>query len=78
MVSKHSDSGGKYVTLTEGECDAMAAYELLGSKWPVLSVKNGAGGSVKDVKQNLEYLEKFDNVVISFDNDKVGKRLLVK
>jgi twinkle protein len=51
----------------------MAAYELLGSKWPVLSVKNGAGGSVKDVKQNLEYLEKFDNVVISFDNDKVGK-----
>ena len=67
------NSGGKYVTLTEGECDAMAAYELLGSKWPVLSVKNGAGGSVKDVKQNLEYLEKFDNVVISFDNDKVGK-----
>ena len=67
------NSGGKYITLTEGECDAMAAYELLGSKWPVLSVKNGAGGSVKDVKQNLEYLEKFDNVVISFDNDKVGK-----
>jgi twinkle protein len=67
------NSGGKYVTLTEGECDAMAAYELLGSKWPVLSVKNGAGGSVKDVKQNLEYLEKFDNVVISFDNDKAGK-----
>jgi len=24
--------GGKYVTITEGECDAMAAYELLGSK----------------------------------------------
>jgi len=24
---------GKYVTITEGECDAMAAYELLGSKW---------------------------------------------
>jgi twinkle protein len=67
------NSGGKYVTLTEGECDAMAAYELLGSKWPVLSVKNGAGGAVKDVKQNLEFLEKFDNVVISFDNDKVGK-----
>ena len=67
------NSGGKYVTLTEGECDAMAAYELLGSKWPVLSVKNGAGGAVKDVKQNQEFLEKFDNVVISFDNDKVGK-----
>ena len=33
-------SGGKYITVTEGECDAMAAYELLGSKWPVVSIKN--------------------------------------
>ena len=33
---------GKYVTITEGECDAMAAYELLGSKWAVVSIKRGA------------------------------------
>ena len=66
-------AGGKFVTLVEGECDAMAAYELLGSKWPVLSVKNGAGGAVKDVKENLEFLESFDCVVINFDNDKAGK-----
>ena len=26
-------SGGKAITLTEGECDAMASYELMGSKW---------------------------------------------
>ena len=65
--------GGKFVTVVEGECDAMAAYELLGSKWPVVSLKNGAAGAVKDVKENLEFLEKFDSVVISFDNDKAGK-----
>ena len=65
--------GGKFVTIVEGECDAMAAYELLGSKWPVVSLKNGAAGAVKDVKENLEFLEKFDSVVISFDNDKAGK-----
>ena len=65
--------GGKFVTIVEGECDAMAAYELLGSKWPVVSLKNGAAGAVKDVKENLEFLEKFDSVVISFDNDKPGK-----
>ena len=51
----------------------MAAYEILGSKWPVVSLKNGASGAVKDVKENLEFLEKFDCVVISFDNDKPGK-----
>jgi len=66
-------AGGKFITLTEGECDAMAAYELLGSKWPVVSIKSGAGGGVKDVKANLEYLESFDTVVINFDNDKPGK-----
>jgi twinkle protein len=68
-----AQAGGKYITVTEGECDAMAAYELLGSKWPVVSVKNGAQGAVKDVQENLEFLESFDTVVISFDNDKPGK-----
>ena len=66
-------AGGKFITLTEGECDAMAAYELMGSKWPVVSIKSGAQGGVKDVKENLEYLESFDSVVINFDNDKYGK-----
>ena len=66
-------AGGKFITLVEGECDAMAAYELMGSKWPVVSVKNGAGGGVKDVKNSLEFLESFDSVVICFDNDKAGK-----
>ena len=65
--------GGKFITITEGECDAMAAYEILGSKWPVVSLKNGASGAVKDVKENLEFLEKFECVVVSFDNDKPGK-----
>jgi len=66
-------SGGKFITLVEGECDAMAAYELLGSKWPVVSIKNGASGAAKDVKHSLEFLEKFDTVVVNFDNDKAGR-----
>ena len=66
-------AGGKFITLTEGECDAMAAYELMGSKWPVVSIKSGAQGGVADVKNSLEYLESFDCVVINFDNDKYGK-----
>jgi hypothetical protein len=38
----YSKGFGKYVTVCEGEIDAMSAYELLGSKWPVVSIKNGA------------------------------------
>ena len=65
-------SGGKYITIVEGECDAMAAYELLGSRWPVVSIKNGAQSADRDVKESLEFLESFDTVVINFDNDKHG------
>jgi len=71
-------AGGKYITLVEGECDAMAAYELLGSKWPVVSIKNGASGAVRDIKNSLEFLESFDNVIINFDNDKQGKEATIK
>ena len=70
--------GGKYITITEGECDAMAGYELLGSKWPVVSLKNGAGGAVRDIKASLEFLEKFDKIVINFDSDTPGREAAKK
>ena len=46
-------SGGKYLTITEGEFDAMAAFQMTGSKWPVVSIRNGAASALKDpsVKQ---------------------------
>ena len=69
---------GKYVTITEGECDAMATYELLGSKWAVVSIKRGAQGAVRDVKESLEFFDEFENVIIAFDNDKAGKEAAVK
>tara|TARA_R100001510_G_scaffold30216_1_gene26930 strand:+ start:1786 stop:3444 length:1659 start_codon:yes stop_codon:yes gene_type:complete len=70
--------GGKYLTITEGECDAMAAYELLGSKWAVVSIIRGAASAVKDIKENLEYVESFDNIVICFDKDKQGQEAAKK
>jgi len=64
-------AGGKYITITEGEIDAMAAYEMNGG-FPAVSIRSGANSAVKDVKASLEYLETFDNVVICFDNDEHG------
>ena len=64
---------GKYVTITDGECDAMAAYELLGSKWAVVSIKRGAASAVKDIKENLEYVESFDHSVLCLDKDANGE-----
>ena len=64
-------AGGKYITITEGEIDAMAAYEMNGG-FPAVSIRSGANSAVKDIKASLEYLETFDKVVICFDSDEAG------
>ena len=65
--------GGKYITITEGEADAMAVSEMFDGKWPVVSIRSGAAGATKDIKANLDWLESFDNVIVCFDNDKAGQ-----
>ena len=70
--------GGKYITITEGELDAASAYQMMGSKWPVVSVRNGAQSAVKDVKAQFEWLNKFDNIVVCFDNDEHGNAAAAK
>lgn len=65
---------GKYITLVEGELDALSAYEMLGSRWPVVSVSNGANGAKASVQASLEYLEGFENVVLCFDMDEAGRK----
>lgn len=67
------EGSAKYITVTEGECDAMAAFEMLGSKWPVVSV-HSAGSAAKDVAENFEYLNSFETVVICFDKDEAKTR----
>jgi len=68
--------GGRYLTITEGEVDALAVSEMFGGKWAVVSLKNGAQGATKDIKENLDYIESFDQVVLCFDNDEPGNKAL--
>ena len=65
-------SGGKYLTICEGELDALSVSEMFDGKWQVVSLKNGANSAARDVKDNLEYIESFDNVVLCFDQDQAG------
>ena len=65
-------SGGKYLTICEGELDALSVSEMFDGKWQVVSLKNGASSSARDIKDNLEYIESFDNVVLCFDQDQAG------
>lgn len=67
-------TGGKYLTITEGEEDALAVYQMTGSKYPVVSIRNGASSAFADCKAAYEWLLSFETVVICFDADEPGKR----
>lgn len=66
--------GGKYVTIVEGELDALAAFQMTGSQWPVVSIRNGAQSALKDCKASYEWLDSFENIVVCFDADEPGRK----
>ena len=67
-------AGSKYVTVTEGEFDTLAAFQATGSKWPCVSIRSGASNALKDCRAAYEWLDSFENIVICFDNDEPGKK----
>ena len=42
-------NGGKYITLVEGELDAMSVYQMFDSQWPVVSIRSGAQSVENDI-----------------------------
>ena len=66
--------GGRKVVVTEGEIDALSVSQVLGNKWPVVSVPNGAGAAKKYVAQAIDWLERFEKVIFCFDMDEVGRK----
>lgn len=67
----------KILTIAEGECDAMAIYQMLGSSFPALSVNNGMG-CINDIKSNIELIESFEEVKLCFDNEEAAREIARK
>lgn len=65
--------GGKMLVVTEGEIDAISVSQAQGHKWPVVSIPNGAQGAKKSLTENMDWLSKFDSVILMFDNDEPGR-----
>jgi twinkle protein len=58
----------KAVTITEGELDAMSAYQMLGSKYPVVSLPS-ATPSKKLLENCKDWLGSFEKIYLSLDAD---------
>lgn len=64
---------GRSITVTEGEYDAMAAYRMTGSKYPHVSIWDGAGSAKRCFKDNFEEFKEYESIVLNFDADRPGR-----
>lgn len=61
------------VTITEGELDAMSAFQMLGSHYPVVSLPS-ATPSKKLLENCKDWLGSFDKIYVSFDADEKAEK----
>lgn len=65
------------ITITEGELDALSVYQMLGSGYPVVSVRS-ASSAESDCKRERDYLNSFERIYLAFDSDEPGQDAVKK
>ena len=68
---KFSSGESKAITITEGEADCLACFQMLGSRYPCLSVQS-ATTAKRDCTKDFDYLNAFEKIYVCFDNDEAG------
>lgn len=72
--NKFSIGGAKYVTITEGELDALSLWQVLSSNGnsPVCSVQS-ASTAARDAATCRSWLNSYERIYLAFDNDEAGR-----
>ena len=78
MFGQHLfEHGGKRLVITEGEIDAMTVFQV-NNGWPVVSLPNGVQSAERSVKDNLEFISSYKEVILMFDMDDAGQKAAKK
>lgn len=86
---KFKDAKGKFVVVTAGEIDCLSGFQMLedyransknkDSFDPIPVVSPTAGeGAVNQIRNQYDWLDRFEKIIICYDNDKAGKKALDK
>jgi len=68
---RFSAGQSRYITITEGELDALSLYQTLG--YPVVSVQS-SNSAVRDCTRDRAWLNSFERIYLAFDGDEHGRR----
>lgn len=71
-------SGGRILTILEGEIDTLTVSQCYAHKYPVVGVPNGAHEAAKAVAKNLDFINSFEKVIFGFDMDAQGRDACVE
>lgn len=69
---KFSAGAHKYVTITEGELDALSLHQALGNS-PVVSVQSSSS-AVRDCTVDRSFLNSYERIYLCFDADAPGRK----
>ena len=70
---KFSAGSAQAVTITEGREDAATIYQVMGSKYPAVSVQSSTTAK-RDCILDRDWLNSFDRIYLAFDSDEPGKK----
>ena len=83
------NQGGKSLLIVGGELDQLSAYQMIreyqvskgnGHYEPpaVVSPTIGESGCTKQIQKNYSFFDKFEKIIVAFDNDDAGKKATEK
>ena len=75
-MDKFPAGSAKAITITEGELDALSAFQMLGSKYPVVSLPS-ATPSKRLLENCKDYLNSFEKIYLSVDTDDKAEKFAV-
>ncbi len=78
FFGQHLYTSGRKLVITEGEIDCLTVSQVQGNKYPVVSIPNGVSSAPMCFKKNLQWLMQFEEVIVMFDMDEVGREAVEK
>jgi twinkle protein len=77
-AQRYGTGDSQKIIVTEGELDALAAYQMFDGRHPVVSLRGGAAGAGRDFKSAYQFLDAFAEIILCFDADQAGQDAIAK